>query len=274
MKVCGSVGVVCALVCVLVTVTTTVIHMSRLQGLRKCVYTAKARYVQLLWQLTAYFYTELARSIIPIADNYRIRSCTCYGAPEGDPGVLFEGTPHCEAVHGALHACLRALFGVSVAGILACIFSCMLVYQLLSHEKKKMYWEQLELRCRSLYGQGGTVGPATGSCGCCNDCGGASPWWAQTPGNLYTPNPDLAPSRFVSPNRPLRIRFQSADSKNAVARMSARSFRLPRDARREEEIQREAWLPARTPRKQKTLPFAFERVRRNGCARDRLCVEA
>ncbi|KAK9302150.1 hypothetical protein QLX08_005753 [Tetragonisca angustula] len=165
MKVCGSVGVVCALVCVLVTVTTTVIHMSRLQGLRKCVYTVKAR------------------------------SCTCYGAPEGDPGVLFEGTPHCEAVHGALHACLRALFGVSVAGILACIFSCMLVYQLLSHEKKKMYWEQLELRCRSLYGQGGTVGPATGSCGCCNDCGGASPWWAQTPGNLYTPNPDLAPSR-------------------------------------------------------------------------------
>lgn len=46
MKVCGSVGVVCALVCVLVTVTTTVIHMSRLQGLRKCVYTVKARYVQ------------------------------------------------------------------------------------------------------------------------------------------------------------------------------------------------------------------------------------
>lgn len=130
-------------------------------------------------------------------DTITTRSCTCYGAPEGDPGVLFEGTPHCEAVHGALHACLRALFGVSVAGILACIFSCMLVYQLLSHEKKKMYWEQLELRCRSLYGQGGGVGPAGGSCGCCNDCGGASPWWAQTPGNLYTPNPDLAPSRFV-----------------------------------------------------------------------------
>ncbi|XP_066594793.1 uncharacterized protein [Prorops nasuta] len=167
MKVCGSVGVVCALVCVLVTVTTTVIHMSRLQGLRECVYTKIAR------------------------------SCTCYGAPpgKGDPGVLFEGTPHCEAVHGALYACLRALFGVSVAGILACIFSCMLVYQLLSHEKKKMYWEQLELRCRSLYGQGAAVGATTASCGCCNDCGGASPWWAQTPGNLYTPNPDLAPSR-------------------------------------------------------------------------------
>ncbi|CAD6222504.1 GSCOCG00000997001-RA-CDS [Cotesia congregata] len=171
MKVCGSVGVVCALVCVLVTVTTTVVHMSRLQGLRECVYTARAR------------------------------SCTCYGAPQGrggDPGVLFEGTPHCEAVHGALYACLRALFGVSVAGILACIFSCMLVYQLLSHEKKKMYWEQLELRCRSLYGHGGggnMAGAPVGSCGCCNDCGGVNPWWAQTPGNLYTPNPDLAPSR-------------------------------------------------------------------------------
>lgn len=112
--------------------------------------------------------------------------------------MLFEGTPHCEAVHGALSDCLRALFGVSVAGILACIFSCMLVYQLLSHEKKKMYWEQLELRCRPFYGQGATVGPPAGSCGCCNDCGGgASPWWAQTPGNLYTPNPDMAPSRYV-----------------------------------------------------------------------------
>lgn len=102
-------------------------------------------------------------------------------------------------MHGALYACLRALFGVSVAGILACIFSCMLVYQLLSHEKKKMYWEQLELRCRALYGQGaapGLVGPRpAGTCGCCNDCGGIGPWWAQSPGNLYTPNPDLAPSR-------------------------------------------------------------------------------
>ncbi|XP_058795490.1 uncharacterized protein LOC131666673 isoform X2 [Phymastichus coffea] len=172
MKVCGSVSVVCALVCVLVTVTTTVVHMSRLQGLRECVYTARAK------------------------------SCTCYGAPQSrasDPGVLFEGTPHCEAVHGALYACLRALFGVSVAGILACIFSCMLVYQLFSHEKKKMYWEQLELRCRSLYGQGAGAGlvsarPA-GTCGCCNDCAGIGPWWAQSPGNLYTPNPDLAPSR-------------------------------------------------------------------------------
>lgn len=41
---CGSIGVVCALVCVLVTVTTTVVHMSRLQGLRECIYTEIARY--------------------------------------------------------------------------------------------------------------------------------------------------------------------------------------------------------------------------------------
>lgn len=165
-------------------------------------------------------------------DSIGCRSCTCYGAPEGDPGVLFEGTPHCEAVHGALHACLRALFGVSVAGILACIFSCMLVYQLLSHEKKKMYWEQLELRCRSLYGQGGGVGPAAGSCGCCNDCGGASPWWTQTPGNLYTPNPDLAPSRFVPSRFSNELCEGRKKKKNDLARsLSDRMFARRLDER-------------------------------------------
>ncbi|KAJ8684480.1 hypothetical protein QAD02_020272 [Eretmocerus hayati] len=203
MKVCGSISVVCALVCVLVTVTTTVVHMSRLQGLRECFYTPTAK------------------------------SCTCQGAPQSrasDTVVLFEGTSHCNVVQGALYACLRALFGVSVAGILACIFSCMLIYQLLSHEKKKMYWEQLELRCRSLYGQGGsgaalvataaaaaaagprhlggpnglaTHAPGAPGCSCCGDCTTAvaaasvtGPWWAHSPGNLYTPNPDqLAPAR-------------------------------------------------------------------------------
>lgn len=56
----------------------------------------------------------------------------------------------------------------------------------------------MNFRCRSLYGHGGVApvsGAPAGSCGCCNDCGGVNPWWAQTPGNLYTPNPDLAPSR-------------------------------------------------------------------------------
>lgn len=44
---------------------------------------------------------------------------------------VFAGTPNCEVVHGVLYSCLRALFGLSVIGILVCIFSCMLVYQLL-----------------------------------------------------------------------------------------------------------------------------------------------
>lgn len=55
------------------------------------------------------------------------------------------------------------------------IFSC-------SHEKKKMYWEQLELRCRSFYQQQGTTSNSTtGSirgpplppatyCSCCEEC--------------------------------------------------------------------------------------------------------
>lgn len=51
-----------------------------------------------------------------------------------------------------------------------------------SHEKKKMYWEQLELRCRSFYQQhctnsssthgsirGPPVLPAT-YCSCCDEC--------------------------------------------------------------------------------------------------------
>jgi hypothetical protein len=44
---------------------------------------------------------------------------------------VFAGTPDCDVIHGVLYSCLRALFGLSVIGILVCIFSCMLVYQLL-----------------------------------------------------------------------------------------------------------------------------------------------
>ena len=36
-------------------------------------------------------------------------------------------------IHGALYACLRALFGLSVIGILVSLFSGMLVYQLLGY---------------------------------------------------------------------------------------------------------------------------------------------
>lgn len=144
----------------MVTVTTTVLHLSRLQTLRQCEYTQKTR------------------------------TCTCYTVvldPQADTMLnddarfVFDSTADCGIVHGALYSCLRAVFGLSVAGVLVAVFSCMLVYQLLSHERKKMYWEQLELRCRSLYtGQPGgppppggpsIIGtPRSGSCRCCEQC--------------------------------------------------------------------------------------------------------
>jgi len=38
-KLCGGCCLACAVLCVIVTITTTVIHMNRLQMLRECVYT-------------------------------------------------------------------------------------------------------------------------------------------------------------------------------------------------------------------------------------------
>ncbi|KAG8265943.1 hypothetical protein J6590_082591 [Homalodisca vitripennis] len=142
-KLCGLCCLMCVGTCVLVTVTTTVVHMSRLQSLRECVYTLKTQ------------------------------TCTCYSvllesaSERSDEGsrYVFNATPDCEAIHGPLYLCLRALFGLSVIGILVCIFCCMLVYQLLSHERKKMYWEQLELRCRYLYGQASNLGRNPGLAG-------------------------------------------------------------------------------------------------------------
>ncbi|XP_065172782.1 uncharacterized protein, partial [Atheta coriaria] len=194
LKVCGVCCLVCALTCVLVTITTTVIHMNRLQTLRECVYTQKTR------------------------------TCTCYSVlleahPQTDEGMrfVFDSTPDCEVIHGALYTCLRAMFGLSVSGILVCIFSCMLVYQLLSHERKKMYWEQLELRCRSFYQQHGAPPtsapssmrgppmPAPTYCSCCDECrypqivpappqmypwdNGERFWTPGRVGNFYSPNP-------------------------------------------------------------------------------------
>ena len=49
----------------------------------------------------------------------------------GSAKYVFADTPDCEVVHGALYACLRALFGLSVIGILVSLFYGMLVYQLL-----------------------------------------------------------------------------------------------------------------------------------------------
>ncbi|XP_015836932.1 uncharacterized protein LOC658369 isoform X2 [Tribolium castaneum] len=195
-KVCGLCCLVCALTCVLVTITTTVIHMNRLQTLRECVYTQKTR--------TCICYSVLLESHVHADDEIKF---------------VFNSTPDCEVIHGALYSCLRAMFGLSVSGILVCIFSCMLVYQLLSHEKKKMYWEQLELRCRSFYQQhasgptsthgsvrGPPITPST-YCSCCEECRypplpigpQVYPWDSHHPtdrfwtpgrvGNFYSPNP-------------------------------------------------------------------------------------
>ncbi|XP_046682929.1 uncharacterized protein LOC124369174 isoform X2 [Homalodisca vitripennis] len=187
-KLCGLCCLMCVGTCVLVTVTTTVVHMSRLQSLRECVYTLKTQ------------------------------TCTCYSvllesaSERSDEGsrYVFNATPDCEAIHGPLYLCLRALFGLSVIGILVCIFCCMLVYQLLSHERKKMYWEQLELRCRYLYGQASNLGRnpglagaqpvSTQHCACCQqfryqqDVLTWEPsdnrfWSGGQVGNLYSPNP-------------------------------------------------------------------------------------
>ena len=44
---------------------------------------------------------------------------------------VFAAAPNCEVIHGTIYSCLRAMFGLSVIGILVSIFSCMLVYQIL-----------------------------------------------------------------------------------------------------------------------------------------------
>ncbi|CAG0884812.1 unnamed protein product [Cyprideis torosa] len=132
LKISGLLCLLCAVLCVVVTISTTVVHMNRLQTLRECFY------------------------------RPHVQTCTCLSAVmdpvkamEGDETAVarfaFMGTSDCEVVHGALYSCLRGLFGLSVIGILVSIFSCMLVYQLMTHEKKKAYWEQLELRRRSFF---------------------------------------------------------------------------------------------------------------------------
>ncbi|KAH8395256.1 hypothetical protein KR222_004395 [Zaprionus bogoriensis] len=212
-KLSGACGLVSALTCALVTVTTTVLHMSRLQALRECEYAQKTR--------TCTCYSDLIESQVDRVDKEGVR-------------LVFDSLSDCGVVHGSLYSCLRAIFGLSVAGVLIAVFSCMLVYQLLSHERKKMYWEQLELRCRSLYASQAppphTLGALSApgrmlNCRCCEQChahrqltlplqataypwdeasaaaaaaaavaaGGAGAeqrfWATQPPGNFYSPNP-------------------------------------------------------------------------------------
>lgn len=64
---------------------------------------------------------------------------------------VFQDTPNCDVINGTLYSCLRALFGVSVFGILLCIFTSMLVYQIMNHEKKKKFLEQIQTRRRCQY---------------------------------------------------------------------------------------------------------------------------
>lgn len=88
----------------------------------------------------------------------------------------------------------------------------MLVYQLLSHERKKMIWEQLELRRRQAYGRQSPPGwpslangpsiigtPRNGPCRCCEQChshrnmlqpsyswDSDSRFWSPPPSGYYT----------------------------------------------------------------------------------------
>ncbi|ODN01762.1 hypothetical protein Ocin01_04911 [Orchesella cincta] len=111
-----------------ITITTSLIHMNRLQTLKECVYTKNPP------------------------------SCTCYSHSFGMQGpagpetthYLFENTPDCDVIHGILYSCLRAVFAISVVAVLLSIFLCMLLYQLIGlveenakHERKKAYWSRI-----------------------------------------------------------------------------------------------------------------------------------
>lgn len=159
-KFAGGCCLTCVLLCVVITVTTTVVHMNRLQTLHKCDYSSKDR------------------------------ACMCLSAiaesptQDGEHQFVFSDTPSCDVVHGSLYGCLRALFGLSVVGILVCIFSSMLVYQLLSHERKKVYLEQLELRRRLLYRRH----PSHGLCACYGDMCHPWPLWDMLDYRLLAPH--------------------------------------------------------------------------------------
>lgn len=195
-KLCGACCLVCAVVCVVITVTTTVVHMNRLQTLRECIYNARARIC------TCFTGSSSSSSSFSGSSSHFMGQPLDSGQDQGSARFIFADTADCEVIHGALYACLRALFGLSVIGILVSLFSGMLVYQLLGHERKKMYWEQLELRSRTLFRRH----HPPPCCGCCQDCrfapssGNAMvpwpPWdvlddsyWGLHGGNLYSPGP-------------------------------------------------------------------------------------
>lgn len=182
-KFAGGCCLTCVLLCVVITVTTTVVHMNRLQTLHKCDYSSKDRACMCL--------SAIAES----------------PAQDGEHQFVFNDTPSCEVVHGSLYGCLRALFGLSVVGILVCIFSSMLVYQLLSHERKKVYLEQLELRRRLLYRRH----PNHGLCACYGDMCHPWPLWDMLDYRLLAPHQQgshdrPSPEELISVAGPSRSR--------------------------------------------------------------------
>nr|XP_027225316.1 uncharacterized protein LOC113817443 [Penaeus vannamei] len=105
-KLSGCLCLVCAVLCVVVTVTTTVLHMNRLQTLQECEFFPHSQ------SCTCTPYTGV---LDPTQDVRYVFSLVSNGI-------------NCDVIHGPLYSCLRALFGLSVIGILVSIFSCMLVY--------------------------------------------------------------------------------------------------------------------------------------------------
>ncbi|XP_065564805.1 uncharacterized protein LOC136030079 isoform X1 [Artemia franciscana] len=195
-KLCGGCCILCAALCIVITVATIVVHMSRLQSLHECVYQAQRHSCTCTVRLPTVLQTSLNSNQLTLqSKNIDL------GYEEGGTKYTFADTMDCDVVHGALYSCLRALFALSVIGILVALATGMLVYQLLGHERKKKYWEQLEMRSRSLYPRH----PPGPCCGCCAQNRTPtfqwpswlsyedSRYWAS--GNFYSPGPERCGNR-------------------------------------------------------------------------------
>ncbi len=124
LKFCGFLCLCSCVLCVVVTVTTTVIHMNRLQTLRECLYQTSSK--------TCTCFASIVDPISKEGNEEGLgRSSQLTHNLTAGLHYIFAGTASCDVIHGVLYSSLRALFGVSVIGILATIFSCMLVYQLM-----------------------------------------------------------------------------------------------------------------------------------------------
>ncbi|CAB4061884.1 unnamed protein product [Lepeophtheirus salmonis] len=171
-KICGAFCLLSALVCVVVTVTTTVIHMNRLQTLRECVYQGSSK------------------------------TCTCFAGILLDPTIhhdatlryVFANAPNCEVIHGILYSCLRAMFW-SLCHWYPCVY--FFKHACLSIVKSRKEEEIL----------GAVGGGASGSphCGCCFDSSAhsASGLRSHPTSSCHWPNAalDLLDERYWPLNR-------------------------------------------------------------------------